>query len=92
MGDMADMALEQMYDYDDHFWGQNTAEGCGLRGCGGGHKPIMCNYCSSLDVVWRRDKTNRWRLFDTVNNKPHTCKEYRHKHMPRVGTTSRIRK
>lgn len=88
MGDMADMAAEQMCDDSDFY----EEQGWGIHVCGGHRQPTQCKYCGSFAVGWRVDAVRGWRLINLADSQPHTCKEYRDKHMPRVGTTSRIRK
>lgn len=87
MGDMADLALEQMFDEDDCF--RSEEEGYGVHICGGGGRQPRCKYCGSTQVGWRVDEANRWRLINLADSKPHTCKEYYDKHRPRSYYTGR---
>lgn len=79
MGDMADMALEQMC-HDSDFYEEQCY---GIHVCGGGRQP-HCKYCGSTKVGWRVDEANRWRLINLADSQPHTCKEYYDKHRPRA--------
>lgn len=85
MGDMADMALEQMCDDSDFY----EEQGWGIHVCGGHRKTPQCKYCGSLEVGWRVDAANRWRLINLADHKPHTCKEYYDKHRSRSYYTGR---
>lgn len=85
MGDMADMAIGDIMDHDDYFWGEDTLEGYG----GGGGRQPQCKYCGSTKVGWRVDEANRWRMINLADHKPHTCKEYYDKHRPRSYYTGR---
>lgn len=81
MGDMADMAIGDIMDHDDYFWGEDTLEGYGVHFCGAHRQRVVqCKYCGSFEVGWRVDEANRWRLINLADHKPHTCKEYRQKH------------
>ena len=60
MGEMADLALDEMLDpyWDDY----------------GGHSPFgvkECRYCGALGLHWKQLANGRWRLFD--EEEEHHC-------------------
>jgi len=83
MGEMADYALQtNVYIPDeggyDGFDAQHMDEYGIVRhvpNSGIVRSPPMCKFCGSLEVYWKKAFGN-WRIHNSVDEKPHTCKEY----------------
>jgi hypothetical protein len=54
MGEMADLDLERAIDEGLFFLGRRKL------------KIAMCNTCKSAAVQWRKNKENKWRLYDAA--------------------------
>ncbi len=78
MGDMAEYYASQ--DAGDYWDGMSSSDGAGY---GYSRRQPQCKYCGSMQVGWRVDEANRWRMINLADHKPHTCKEYYDKHRPR---------
>lgn len=38
---------------------------------------LKCKYCGSRKVFWKQLPTGRWRMHDTVTQRPHECEQYK---------------
>mgnify|MGYP001172705699 CR=1 FL=1 len=67
MGEMADMALEHLYDEDDDPDRDQDNNYRTPRG------PLIktCKFCGEKGLVWKEDKPGKWRL--VKNGVIHTC-------------------
>lgn len=75
MGEMADDALDQMWDPElDEFTGEPTGSECGYVGYY--REPAMktCRYCGAAGLVWIGTDEG-WRL-SADGKVPHVCRQF----------------